>query len=80
MSCCCSMMKLLHVIKSLARVPVVCTRPAVLPAVLPLDHPPIASNLVGKIRQVLNENVDGNVNQRTLNGPIPQGFVQKKLN
>ena len=38
----------------LAGVPVVGAGPAVLPAVLPLDHPPISGNLVGEIGQFLN--------------------------
>ena len=43
----------------LARVPVVGTGPAILSAVLPLDYPPIASNLVGEICQFLNGSIDG---------------------
>ena len=40
----------------LAGVPVVGARPALLPAVLPLHHPPVAGHLVGKVCQFLDKN------------------------
>ena len=46
---------MLRVDTSLARIPVIGTRPAILSAVLPLDHPPITSNLVREICQFLME-------------------------
>ena len=43
----------------LAGVPVVGARPALLPAVLPLHHPPVAGHLVGKVCQFLdNKNME----------------------